>query len=81
MAEYKDPKSYWKYNLDHLAKYDIPAFIDKIISIKVKELKEAHYRDSILSDDAIDLEIKDKLKITYIGHSLGGMTLPMYIIH
>ena len=26
-------------------------------------------------------DIEDKLTITYVGHSLGGMTLPMYIIN
>ncbi len=51
MACHKDPKSYWQYNLDHLGKYDIPAFIEKIVEIKVKELKEAFYRDSILNKD------------------------------
>jgi hypothetical protein len=25
--------------------------------------------------------IDEKLKITFIGHSLGGMVLPMYLIH
>lgn len=33
-----------------------------------------------MSDEEIVKEIKSKLTITYIGHSLGGMTLPMYII-
>lgn len=27
MASWKDPKTYWDYNIDHYSKYDIPAFI------------------------------------------------------
>ena len=27
VAKQKDPKSYWDYNIDHLAKYDVAAFI------------------------------------------------------
>ena len=32
-------KNYWDYSIDHIAKYDIAAFIDKIFEIKLEELK------------------------------------------
>ena len=35
----KSTVSYWNYNIDHLAKYDIAAFVDKIVSVKVSEIK------------------------------------------
>ena len=31
--------SYWNYNIDHLGKYDLAAFMDKIVQIKLKEIK------------------------------------------
>jgi len=39
MAPWKDPSTYWDYNVDHLAKYDIEAFIKTIYDTKVEELK------------------------------------------
>jgi len=38
MCAHKDPKTYWDYNLDHLGKYDVAAFIKKIHEIKKNEL-------------------------------------------
>lgn len=81
MVEGKDFKDYWKYTIDDLAIGDIAAFIDTIYKTKVKELKAIHYKGSEMSEEDIDKEIESKLKITYIGHSLGGMVLPIYIIH
>lgn len=80
MAEWKDARTYWDYNIDHLAKYDIQAFIKTIYDTKMKELKEIHYKNSMMSDEELNQIIKSKLTITYVGHSLGGMTLPMYLI-
>ena len=80
MAEGKDPNQYWNYNVDDLANGDIAAFIETIYKTKVEELKEIHYRDSDMTDQEIEDDIESKLKITYIGHSLGGMVLPIYII-
>ena len=34
----KSGVSYWNYNIDHLAKYDIAAFIKTIIELKVQEI-------------------------------------------
>ena len=45
--------------------------------MKRKELKER----MIGTQEEIEKVIKEKLKITYVGHSLGGMVLPMYLIH
>ena len=81
LAEGKDLKSYWRYSIDHFARFDVQAFLRTIHETKVKELKEIYYKDSQLSDEEITKEISEKLKITYIGHSLGGMVLPMYVIH
>ena len=33
-----------------------------------------------LSNEEISIEVRQQLRITYVGHSMGGMTLPMYII-
>lgn len=33
---------YWDYCIDDYAIYDIPAFLEKIIEIKVQELRESH---------------------------------------
>ncbi len=83
MAEGKDTKTYWDYNLDHFGKYDVAAFINKIHTLKMAELYEILKSESegALSDEDIYKIIDEKLKITFVGHSLGGMVLPMYLIH
>ena len=43
VAKWKDRRTYWDYNIDHLAKYDIEAFIKSIYETKMEELKEIHY--------------------------------------
>jgi triacylglycerol esterase/lipase EstA (alpha/beta hydrolase family) len=53
-----------------LSKYDLSAFIQKIVEIKSAELKALGFTD-----------VERKIKITYVGHSMGGMTLPIYVIH
>ena len=91
--------SYWNYNIDHLGKYDLAAFMKKIIEVKVKEIKQLitqldqseNLRDKSsfydfstftngLTEEELEAEIRSKIKITYVGHSMGGMTLPIYII-
>ena len=32
-------------------------------------------------DEEIASEVRSKIRITYVGHSMGGMTLPIYVIH
>lgn len=59
---------YWNYNVDHLGVYDLDSFIHKIVSVKQKELEQQQGQDTV------------KLRITYVGHSMGGMTLPIYLI-
>jgi pimeloyl-ACP methyl ester carboxylesterase len=82
--------SYWNYNIDDLGKYDIAAFVKKIIEVKVQEMKaiiKASGIDSYENDmetphmSEIEAQLRAKIKITYVGHSMGGMTLPIYIIH
>ena len=79
--------SYWNYNIDHLAKYDIAAFVETIIRVKVDEMKEAikasQESNSItpVSEEEIESEVRANIRITYMGHSMGGMTLPIYVIH
>ena len=53
MASYKDPKTYWDYNVDHLAKYDMQAFINIIFETKMKELKALYYKNTDMSEDEI----------------------------
>eukprot|EP00347_Sterkiella_histriomuscorum_P015983 403354949 len=81
IASWKDPNTYWDYSLDELANYDIQAFIKKIRETKIQELKETYKKITKLSDEDIIKDIESKLTITYVGHSLGGMTLLMYIIN
>ena len=40
MVQGKDFNTYWNYNIDHLAQYDVAAFIKNIHDIKVKELSK-----------------------------------------
>ena len=41
VAAWRDKSlSYWNYSIDHLAKYDITAFIETILKIKTEELKQ-----------------------------------------
>lgn len=37
-ANWKHPNTYFDYSVDDYANYDIPAFIDTIMDVKVKEL-------------------------------------------
>ena len=37
--------------------------------------------NSLPSQKEIETEVRSKIRITYVGHSMGGMTLPMYLIH
>jgi hypothetical protein len=60
--------------LREYAEYDIKAFIKRIRHIKMKELRQIH-------KDLSEAELNKRLKITYVGHSLGGMTLLMYLIN
>ena len=59
------------YSIDHIARYDIYAFMTKIFEIKIKEFKEIEDCKD-LSDDQIRKIVREKIKINYIGHSLGG---------
>lgn len=64
--------TYWNYNIDHLGQYDLDTFIQKIICKKTEELSK--------SLNITREEVRAKLRITFIGHSMGGMTLPIYLI-
>lgn len=64
---------YWDYSIDHIAKYDIHAFLKAIMDTKTAEFKHIYPEKS-------EEQIKKELKIAYVGHSLGGMVLPMYLI-
>ena len=78
-ADWKSQSTYWNYTLDDLAEYDVKAFIEGIIDIKVKELMLNEEYKGVGEQEVRD-DIANKLEITYIGHSMGGMTLPMYVI-
>jgi predicted alpha/beta hydrolase len=82
MARGRDMKDYWKYNLDHLAHMDVKAFIYKIHQLKTTELRAHLYSTNPeMSEEEISSYIKRRLTISFVGHSLGGMVLPMYIIN
>lgn len=62
---------------------DIPAFINKIIEVKTRELYSFHReKNPHLGNDekAIKEDILKHLKIKYVGHSMGAMLIPMYIV-
>lgn len=80
-SSWKDKSTYWDYNIDDMATNDLEAFMKSIYEIKVKELKEIYYSESNMTSEQIQSEIEHKLTINYIGHSLGGMVLPMYVIN
>ena len=65
-----------------------------IVDIKVKELCQHIKEVSLIQPQAglgdylssmteveLEQEVKQLIKITYVGHSMGGMTLPMYVIN
>lgn len=35
-----DLGDYWNYNIDHLGKYDIQSFVDKILETKIVEMSK-----------------------------------------
>mmetsp|Transcript_24675 Transcript_24675/g.38383 ORF Transcript_24675/g.38383 Transcript_24675/m.38383 type:complete len:122 (+) Transcript_24675:1500-1865(+) len=73
---------YWSYGIDHIARWDVYGFLTRILEIKVTEFKEMEPEACRgLSDIEIKKLVRAKLKITYIGHSLGGMILPMYLVY
>ena len=73
--------SYWDYSIDHIAKYDIKAFMQTIFRTKFKEFQQFYPQECEgLSQEEIEQLVRKKIKITYIGHSLGGMLLPMYLV-
>ena len=39
LAPWKDKSTYWNYNVDNLAKQDIPAFLNTIYQLKIAEFK------------------------------------------
>jgi len=58
--------NYWDFSVDELAKYDLTASIEKIREIKKEELGNTR---------------SEKVQYSYIGHSMGGMVLLMYLIN
>lgn len=44
VASWKDPSTYWNYNLDNLAIYDVKAFIKTIYETKIEELKAVYLK-------------------------------------
>ena len=75
-----------------MGKFDLAAFIEKIVEIKLKEMKEnirscqadgsdpSDYFDLNYTDEELEQEIMKRLNITYVGHSMGGKMLPIYVI-
>ena len=61
-----DQKKYWNFSVDDLANMDLPSSIRKIRAIKMEEL--GHER-------------ADKVQYVFVGHSMGGMVLLMYLIN
>lgn len=44
-------------------------------------IRDEYPETECCSDQEVEELVKQRLKITYIGHSLGGMVLPIYVIH
>lgn len=77
LASWKDTSSYWDYSCDDYAT-DVRAFMNKIVEVKILELSKIHFPN--LSFEEAKEEVMKRLKITYVGHSMGGMTLKTYVI-
>lgn len=79
VASWRDPKkSYWDYTCDDYV-LDVQAFIERIVEVKTQEMAKSIFSD-IESIEEVRAEVVKRLKITYIGHSMGGMTLTMYVV-
>jgi hypothetical protein len=69
--------SYWEgARLERYAQMDITSFVKEIRDIKQKEAI-----DSGMGANEAYMWVRDEVKITFVGHSLGGEALMMYLIH
>ena len=76
-ADWCQQGSYWEgIRLERYAQMDITSFVKGIRDIKRREAIE-----SGMGAGEADIWVRDELKITYVGHSLGGEALMMYLIH
>jgi hypothetical protein len=76
-ADWCQQGSYWQgVRLESYAQMDIASFLKAIREIKRKEAIERG-----MSFGEAKIWVRDEVKITYVGHSLGGEALMMYLIH
>ena len=93
LADWKQEssESYWDYKIDDMAKHDVAAFIKKIFALKVNEImiqmqnyavkRGSSIKRMGLTNSQLKDEIRAKIKLTFVGHSLGGVVLPIYLLH
>lgn len=77
--------SYWDHvKVQDYAQHDIDAFIRKIREVKLRDMRAMLAERGVKVKDheeEIERELDKRLKINYVGHSLGGLTLFLYLIH
>lgn len=93
LADWKQrsSESYWNYKIDDLAKHDVSAFVKKILALKVNEImilmqnyavkRGSSIKRMGLTNSQLKNEIRAKIKLTFVGHSLGAVVLPIYLLH
>jgi hypothetical protein len=76
-ADWCQQGGYWKgVRLERYAQMDITSFVRGIRDIKRREAI-----NSGMGANEADMWVRDEVKITFVGHSLGGEALMMYLIH
>ncbi|TNV82260.1 hypothetical protein FGO68_gene16730 [Halteria grandinella] len=79
---WRKKQCYWEeVHLEGYAYRDLCAFIRRIREIKRDDLVRIYGELGIkCSKDQLERDLDKRLKITFVGHSLGGLTLFMYLI-
>ncbi|MCO5584056.1 hypothetical protein L7F22_037978 [Adiantum nelumboides] len=67
---------YWKFAIDEHGTKDIPAMIEKIRDLKMKELKNLN----VTSSKVCDSNDQQPYTICGVAHSLGGAALLIYVV-
>ena len=82
MASWRRPETYWEdVTLENYALKDLDSFIKKIREVKRKDLIRLLSLNGVkLCDKDIDEALDRLLKVTFVGHSMGGMTFFIYLI-
>lgn len=75
-------QTYWEdVTVQNYALRDLEAFVNKIREVKRRDLAKILADNRItLSEEELERELDKLLKITFVGHSMGGMTFYIYMV-